>query len=893
MGDDSLKVAYLIVAHHQPEHLARLVHSLSADWNDIYIHIDRKVDLEAFVSCIDISDNPVFLNTEQRIDVRWGGVSVVEAIISLLSEAFESEQSYDRFCLLSGSDFPIKSLDEIKSVFASDIEFMRIDRCLIPDTNTTHSRYISYHYFTDSNSLQDRNLSGKIGRKPYAGINMYHGSAWWSLTRGCVEYIIDFLAINPDYTEFHRTTFCPDEIYFQSIVKNSHYAEMLSHNFETQGENSKACFFNEHGCHYIDWNAVSCSLPKILRIEDGCALKYSDMLFARKFDQQISLALLDKLDQTTKDSCENGDKKSVAIENNHKKSNIKEKVWLIGDGRSGTSWLADLINFDSSYQYLFEPVHPYRNPVMRDYGLFPFRHPDEQDVDLERVVKAIFSARVFTPDSRVAETQALCPEKLLVKDIFAHLMVKWAANKIDGLKIVVLVRHPFAVAVSKRKFSSAIWKTDVASLYEKKDLLIYLPDAVSESLEQLQSFFEIQVANWSVIHSVLFQQFQEDDYLLLFYENLCHHPERELARVMRFLGRDEQAVMKALTRIDNVSKFTTKDDFRKRGRKNVTAWIDELSEEDLEGGMRILRQFSLDKLYDNQQLPVEGAVSDFRKAMKVRWKQNSSLLGEIGNKIYLREGRIHCKQKYIFVVSHMRSYSSVLCHILGSNLDISGYAESNLSYSGNQQIQLLHESVRKMTEDPVLSTYVLDKLLHNNWKITNEMLSNSNFRFIFLLRQPEQAIRSILSMINNFSLDEKPNQEQIESAVCYYQLRLRQIIEMAGRVNGNAIFFSTDDLKTDIDQTLSILTNWLNLDYPLGRNYRIFSHTGLTGYGDTSKNIQQGKFFMEDKECMYSPVELPGLDECVDLYQHCYALLAQLNEGIEMLMNNTDNSYSF
>jgi hypothetical protein len=40
------------------------------------------------------------------------------------------------------------------------------------------------------------------------------------------------------------------------------------------------------------------------------------------------------------------------------------------------------------------------------------------------------------------------------------------------------------------------------------------------------------------------------------------------------------------------------------------------------------------------------------------------------------------KKDYIFIISHMRSYSSLLSHVLSSNHDICGYLEMHQSYSG-------------------------------------------------------------------------------------------------------------------------------------------------------------------------------------------------------------------
>ncbi len=49
---------------------------------------------------------------------------------------------------------------------------------------------------------------------------------------------------------------------------------------------------------------------------------------------------------------------SLALRMNYWFGNYKDVLWLIGDGRSGTTWVSSLINFDSHYREMFEPFHP-------------------------------------------------------------------------------------------------------------------------------------------------------------------------------------------------------------------------------------------------------------------------------------------------------------------------------------------------------------------------------------------------------------------------------------------------------------------------------------------------------------------------------------------------------
>ena len=293
-----MKMAILIMAHHQPAHLAKLVQMLSCDWTRIFIHIDRKVDIAEFIRLAPKHKNIRFLNINQRIRVFWGGFSQVRATLNLLNMALSSGEDFKRFCLLSGSDFPIKLLSHIKASFDTEKEFIRIDRRLGNTGNNFHCHNARYLHFMDSWFLRKVHVSGVMPRKVYNKIPLYQGAQWWSLTNGCVKYILSFLQNNRDFIYFHKWTLVPDEIFFHSIIKYSPFASNITHDFEQVSSYLEYLSLNEHGCTYIDWNAKDVPLPKILTVDDYDSLGNSPCLFARKFDERKSAGLREMLEMT-------------------------------------------------------------------------------------------------------------------------------------------------------------------------------------------------------------------------------------------------------------------------------------------------------------------------------------------------------------------------------------------------------------------------------------------------------------------------------------------------------------------------------------------------------------------------------------------------------------------
>jgi Core-2/I-Branching enzyme len=306
---DEMTIAYLIFTHYQPEHFARLVRALDFDGSAFFVHVDRRVDLRPFEALVPASRNVVYLSGGERVRSYWCGFNQIRATLNLLQSARRFDTEIRRFCLLSGSDFPVKSHSEIAAQFDSDAEFIRIDRRLDLANPSPHNVCLQRYHLYDYPLLNPRTapsrrlriaaerLIARVPRRRYERIPLYHGAQWWALTRRCVDHLFDFLERAPDYIRFHRYTRCPEEIFFHSIIKSSRFAENITHDFEREDSLDAYMRSNLHGCHYIDWNTVGVSLPKVLGTSDLDAIIGSGALFARKFEGDGSRELRDRLEE--------------------------------------------------------------------------------------------------------------------------------------------------------------------------------------------------------------------------------------------------------------------------------------------------------------------------------------------------------------------------------------------------------------------------------------------------------------------------------------------------------------------------------------------------------------------------------------------------------------------
>ncbi len=237
---------------------------------------------------------------------------------------------------------------------------------------------------------------------------------------------------------------------------------------------------------------------------------------------------------------------------------------------------------------------------------------------------------------------------------------------------------------------------------------------------------------------------------------------------------------------------------------------------------------------------------------------------------------------YLFVLSHMRSFSSLLCHVLGSHPEISGYGEAHQSYVGRRDLDRLVKTVRVQNGDAALGRYVLDKILHNQHEIAPVMIARPDVRWMFLLRNPGDTITSIVNMAHSFK-HTGPYSDPIQVAD-YYIARVKWMAQFGEQHGHAALFVDSERLVDDTDAVLASLTRWLELATPLSREYRTFPLTGTPGHGDPSPNIRTGRVVTDagERHRDYVPVTIPGdaLARANAAYAACRAFLTRACAGI-------------
>ena len=282
------ETAMLVLGFREPQVLRTSVPLYLSSGCDVYVHVDAKRQLADYVSQMgDIAERCSFVSNRQK--VFWGGYSMIEAELALISAAL-SAKNYSRFCLVSDDSFPIMPSAKLRAFLAEPYERIALRKL---GSNDPFLKRYTEHFILDHavSSLLGRPIESTAVDEGFlaafealsqsrsrgkAELPIYYGSQWWSLTRKTILEIVTRLENDTRLRDSFRFSAVPDEILFQSLVGNT------VENAQLRG-----------GAVYVEWSKDP--RPYVFKNANelsGLAPQYA---FARKFSSAYPSAYHDLL----------------------------------------------------------------------------------------------------------------------------------------------------------------------------------------------------------------------------------------------------------------------------------------------------------------------------------------------------------------------------------------------------------------------------------------------------------------------------------------------------------------------------------------------------------------------------------------------------------------------
>ena len=287
------KQAILIMAHNNLFTLMKIIEILDSDFFDLYIHIDKKSDIDIPDIKKTCKKSKIFVFKE--FNVGWADFSQVSVELFLLSEA--KKKGYRYYHLISGNDMPLKHAKDIYGYFSDlDYEFVHYSAKTMPKEKIEWVKY--YHFFMEKirgsffYQIVDKACTfcqkiifvNRLKNSRYCYMT---GANWFSITDSLADYV---LTKKDEIKKMFNNTRSPDEVFLQTIIENSSFKDRL---YNKKYDN------NYESCErYIRWDG---NVPHVFTKDDYSDLIKSNMMFARKFDERIDKEIIILLYNRLKD----------------------------------------------------------------------------------------------------------------------------------------------------------------------------------------------------------------------------------------------------------------------------------------------------------------------------------------------------------------------------------------------------------------------------------------------------------------------------------------------------------------------------------------------------------------------------------------------------------------
>lgn len=260
-------------------------------------------------------------------------------------------------------------------------------------------------------------------------------------------------------------------------------------------------------------------------------------------------------------------------------------IILAGSGRSGTTWVGDMIASSTGVQQIFEPLIPLWNskvrtmtgwdrtdPYFREIYLRPGGDYPEWRAHLESILLGKY--RNYWTDF---QRDSVFPQRYLVKEIRMNLMLGYIIDQFN-CPVIYLLRHPCAV-INSRLNLPIPWHADVRDILVQEDLVDdYLHDWIQE-IEREKDLLGAHAVWWAVENHVALSQLASRPHKVIYYENVMSQSNQMSEEISAWLGLPN---IRRKSRVDTTkkSRMTRPESIGASQNILLQEWQNRLSQED-------------------------------------------------------------------------------------------------------------------------------------------------------------------------------------------------------------------------------------------------------------------------------------------------------------------------
>lgn len=260
----------------------QFISHLPEDWG-IYIHIDKRSDIDAF----SIDSRAHVCSIYKSF---WGSKEHLDAMLTILKDAYESHAGYDYFHFLSGEDYWCCKPADFDKVFIPPHSHLFFHKLPREGWFRGGFELLQYKQLSSFGDIR-KGVMAWLNRivkwtqivlgikQPLPSYPLYSDVAGKSFHRSAVKEILTS-SISADLNKRMKNVFDPEELFFATVLMNSSMKDNIVRNAK----------------RYVDWSSIPA--PKVLdtddlstALESGAVFcrKVADIEIAREIDRRLGL----------------------------------------------------------------------------------------------------------------------------------------------------------------------------------------------------------------------------------------------------------------------------------------------------------------------------------------------------------------------------------------------------------------------------------------------------------------------------------------------------------------------------------------------------------------------------------------------------------------------------
>jgi hypothetical protein len=278
-----------------------------------------------------------------------------------------------------------------------------------------------------------------------------------------------------------------------------------------------------------------------------------------------------------------------------------ETTVLLSSGRSGSTWLGDLICTLPKMRVIFEPFHPKHGIPNLITERYTYHNPSSPLPQLHQAFESLVTGRRRTLwTEQFNQSADLVYRRRILKLVRSNLLFPWLTKNFPDFRYIFLIRHPAAVVLSQLRGN---WTLSAQRLLSQPDLLQAYDLNKFDLFGWPAAGFLSNMIFWAVENEIALRHAQKSGALIVYYENLCIEPQTEMKRIENYLGVTFPLALR--DNFDRSSWSSRRDIGSLSANDKISKWTAQITSEELANVEAVLRQCTLSEVYGPDPSPLK------------------------------------------------------------------------------------------------------------------------------------------------------------------------------------------------------------------------------------------------------------------------------------------------